>query len=184
MLVLLKELFALLVLAPLAVFEVELELLAGVEPLLFVLLVAAVDEIAEPPLSCWLISSNSNSNLVGVNILFRNIPQVTAKQHKLSLVGELCESGKGKRKREREIKRQGAMVSQICVSCTTTKRRNVKTKFFLSHFSLAQINKKRDLFDEQTKFIQKESSMREPAPRRIPTILIWHHNISILFTIF
>ena len=62
-------------LAALEVFGVLLELLAASGPLfVLVVVVVAKDEVAEPPLSCWLISSNSNSSRVGVNILFIFLP--------------------------------------------------------------------------------------------------------------
>jgi hypothetical protein len=55
---------------PPVVFAVVLALLAGVVPL-FVVVDVADGEVANPPLSfCGLISFNSNSNLVGVNMIY------------------------------------------------------------------------------------------------------------------
>lgn len=59
-------------LEPPVVFGVELVLLAGVVPLFVVVVVGVADgNEADLPLSfCGLISFNSNSNLVGVNMFF------------------------------------------------------------------------------------------------------------------
>jgi hypothetical protein len=76
------------------VFGVALALLAGVVPL-FAAVVLVDGDVADPPLSfCGLISFNSNSNLVGVNMFFHE-------QHR-ALEGEWGRLPGRERKRGRE----------------------------------------------------------------------------------